>query len=276
MPEQNPPQPTNYNPKTHFLQVAAKSLNPEIRKYFDPNGDFADEDISTPTSALKRASLIDPEESLLLNVGKMIFYGLMTGKLSADIGDQFYGIPKTSFKDSFRYLDAQVILYFKEDSGDARRQGRGKHPLDMQLSFRLLKKSEQLTESEVNQLQNRIIQSFPHNFRHYKGLKRFSYNDTENGFSGTYVHSNFENEAKDLYQKACYIAGVPFDNDYLGESSKKSFKTETKMVLGEPSKRTTKPRTGHVYFWKSELYLAGRKDRVLVQRYGSKLIKPAS
>ncbi|ANV90774.1 hypothetical protein [Picosynechococcus sp. PCC 8807] len=273
MPEQNPPQPENYNPKTHFLQVAAKSLNREIRDYFDPLGEFDDENISAPTSALKRACLIDPEESLLLNVGKMLFYGLMAGKVVQDIGDTFYGIPKSSFKDIYRELDAQVILFFKEDQKSARQNDRQKHPLDMRVSFRLKDRAEMLTKADVTALQNRIIQQFKPNFRHYKGLKKFSYRDPANGFSGTCVFSNFENEAKDIYQKACAIAQVPYSDDFLTASERSSFRTETENILGEPVRLTNKPRTGFVYFQRAELYLKGSKDQNLVQRYGDRLSK---
>lgn len=273
MPERNPPAPQTYHSKDHFLQVVSKSLNPEIRKYFDPNGEFPDEDISTPTSALKRASLIDPEESLLLNVGKMIFYGLMAGKLSADIGDQFYGIPKSSFKDIYRELDAQVILFFKEDRKSARQNDRSKSPLDMRISFRLKEKSETITKADVTALQNRIIQQFNPSFRHYKGLKKFSYHDPANGFCGNRILANFENEAKDILQKACAIAQIPYSDDFLTASERASFRTETKNVLGESVRLTNKPRTGFVYFQRAELYLKGSKDQTLVQRYGDRLSK---
>lgn len=275
MPETNPPQPTNYSPSTHFLQVASRSLNKEIRDFFDPKGDFDDTNISTPEAALKRACLMDPEEGLLLNIGKMIFYGLMTGKLSQDIGDQFYGTPKTSFKEFFRYLDVQLIFMFKESRQDAVRLNRTRNPLDMRLSFRLMTKSEQLTQSDITQLQNRITANFTGSYGHPKGLTKFSYNDPQNGFSGTYINAVNRGDAVEIYKKLCNVSQVTFEDSFLSESSKRSFKTETKIVLGESTRKTNKPRTGKVYLQKVTLVLPNNQDRVLVNRVGDKLIKTA-
>lgn len=267
----NQPSPEAYNPTTHFIQVVAKALNPEIRDFYDPNGEIEETDITTPTGALRRANLIDADENLQLVIAKMIFFGLLSGRLSADIGDKFYGIPKTSFKDTYKSLDVQVILLFKEDQGSARQNGRGKHPLDMRLSFRLLTPSTQLTTSQVSQLQTRLIQQFQPSFKHYKGLNKYSYHNPASGLNGTYLHANRRSDAKDIYQRICAVAGVIYDDDYLTESKKGGYKTETVTVLNETVKKTNKPRTGFVYFQRAELYLAGTKDRNLIQRYGNTL-----
>jgi hypothetical protein len=275
MPTEKPAQPANYNSKTHFLQVAGKTLNKEIRDYFDPGGEFPDDDITTPTGALKRACLIDADDSLLLANSKMIFYGLMTGKLTDDIGKQFYGVPKTAFKEVFRSLDAQLIFYFKESRQDAKRMLRTRNPLDMRLSWRLLTKAEQLTQSDITGLQNRIVSNFPANYHHPKGLTKFAYNDPRNGFSGTNCLAINKAEAVDLYRGMCAIAQVQYDDGNLTKSSRDSYITETDIVLGNSTKKTNKPRTGRVYLQKVTLVLPNNNDRELVTRVGDKIVKNA-
>ncbi|AFY38661.1 hypothetical protein Lepto7376_2379 [[Leptolyngbya] sp. PCC 7376] len=252
MPETNQPAPENYNPKTHFLQVAAKSLNPEMREFFDPNGEIEELDITTPTGALRRACLIDVDESLLLNVGKMIFYGLMTGKLSEELMSKFYGIPKDDFKLRRNNLQAQVVLKFQEPS-NLQRKARRNHPKRMKVSVPLLKDATDVTIAELTAIKNRLKQRFPEpksrTDLYLCGNNKYSYYDPEQGLQMPQIQAANQNQAIEFVKDICYCFSRDYDDTRLNESRKINPRAqdETVKVIGKTTRRKKKKVIGYVY-----------------------------
>ena len=252
MPQGNQPAPANYNPVKHFIQVVAKSLNPQIRDYFDPNGEFADDDITTPTGALKRACLIDADESLLLVNAKMNFYALMTGRMIQDIGDQFYGTPKDDFKLRRNNLQAQVVLKFQEPY-NLQRQARRSHPKRMKISIPLLKDATAVTLTEIATIRSRLKQRFPEPKNrgdlYLCGNNKYSYYDPEQGLQMPQIQAANQNQAINFVKDICYCFSRDYDDTRLNESRKINPRAqdETVRVLGKTTKRKRKKVIGYVY-----------------------------
>lgn len=268
MPETNPESDLKYDAKDHFLQVASKVLNRQIREYIDPENKYLDVNITHPIGALKQACLLRPNDGLLLNIAKMIFFALYAGYLEELISDKFYGYPKTAFKGIFSSLELQLIFYFKETRAQAKAAGRSRNRLDMRLTVRLLHKNNELTEQLLQEIQDKIAEKFPPEFEHFKGLNKWSYYDPKNGFSGTRVNALNENNAVFIYESLCYIAGVSYISGKLAVISKKNYVTETITTLGEESTKTNQPRTGKVRLDLVELVLPNNKDFNLITRHG--------
>ncbi|AFY39369.1 hypothetical protein Lepto7376_3132 [[Leptolyngbya] sp. PCC 7376] len=272
MPQTNPPAPQNYNSKTHFLQVVSKTLNPQIRDYFDPNGEFPDENITTPNAALKRACLIEPDASLILNVAKMIFYVLMCGRLTAEIGERFYGTPKTDFKQRRNNIQAQVIFYFQEPSKYRRRANR-KHPKRMRVSIPLLKDATQVTVAEITQITNRINQRFPlpksQGDLYLCGQEKYSYYDPVSALQMPQIQAANQNQAAQFVKDICYIFSREFDPTRLNKSVKyqEAAVKETVRVLGESTTRMRRKVVSRVALVSVE-FIGGNTglDKTLIYR----------
>ncbi|AFY40628.1 hypothetical protein Lepto7376_4530 [[Leptolyngbya] sp. PCC 7376] len=262
------PLPENYNSSTHFLSVASKVLNPLISSYFDPEDEIEESDISSPLGALKQACKLHEGDSLTLVIAKMIFYALFTGAITNDIGDRFYGYPKTAFKGVFSSLEIQLIFYFKETRFQAKQAGRSRNRLDMRLTVRLLYRNDELTEQLLEEIQDKITEKFPSEFEHFKGLNKWSYYDPKNSFSGTRVAALKEADAVYMYESLCDIAGVSYIPGKLAAITKKNYVTETIETLGEESTKTNQPRTGKVRLELVELVLPNNKDFNLIARRG--------
>lgn len=221
MPITNPPSPIGYHAQIHTLQVMAKTMNPEIKAFFDPLDKLPDNDISTPTGALMHACFIRPEDPVALNHMRMDYYSQICGGLIARIGDEFYGIPKSDFKQKKNRLAAQVVLKFQEPKTLQKRR-KAKNPKRMTVSCDLLKPATEVTEEEIRAIASRLYREFPKPTKrgdmHFCGRSKYTYMAYEDGLQITQLQASSTKEAEQFIQKICRCMGREYREGLLKES----------------------------------------------------------
>jgi hypothetical protein len=170
------PLPNNFGATEHFQDVSRKALNKEVKEWFsDVTQDELD--VSTPRSSLRTACTHLDSDSILLTVGKMLFFSSLIRGVESGIE---YGTgPEKALA---RRAHPRVVLFFREDSSDVE---KGYVPVAGQIGFRMMTETaESISEAELNTLANKIKLEFGKagGYIWKKGKKMFSYTIWEKGY----------------------------------------------------------------------------------------------
>jgi hypothetical protein len=241
-----------------------RTFNKKVHEYFkdlDPN---QDPDNSTGRSATKAACLIGANDSQSLASLKIQIFQQFT----ENDGEIFYAIPASELWEFSVEGDPQIILSFREQTDDARKNDR--YPIRGRVSIRI-SESDVSSEVDIRNWAAKIRNEFARPLFHYqKGKIKFTYKDKKNGYY-LIIATNTEDEAKDVIRKTLGLKSDTPDWNRLYESrSKRNFsERQTKKIGGDTIVMPKLRPEGRVYFSHAQLNVPGEaKNRVLVDTSG--------
>lgn len=255
------PLPNNFGATEHFQDVSRKALNKEIKEWFsDVTQDELD--VSTPRSSLRTACTHLDGDSLLLTVGKMLFFSaLVRGSESAiEVG----GIPE---KGIIRRIHPRVVLEFREDDSDVE---PGYVPVGGQIGFRLMNETAAtVTEAELTSLANKIKAEFGRSGGYIwkKGRKMLSYCIWDKGVQFQ-IECFSEAEGKRLVSSVLDLAGQTPDwknanlSENLEEAEAFPVVPEKERILGKNRKLSRRRPRADVRFRCAWVEVPGLPNRV--------------
>lgn len=171
------PLPSNFSEWEHLQGQISRLHNRMVRDWFN---DAPDDDISTPRGSLKRACLIQDNDTIPLVQLRLWLFEVTFNHAKA-FHPPLYTIPSMAYQDECKFKP-QVSLYFLEDLNDVE---PGYNPVSGEISIRLMNKtSENITMTEVQAYANRIKTAFAgtSSFVWRKGKVMCTYTDTERGY----------------------------------------------------------------------------------------------
>lgn len=212
----------------HFQDIFLKIYNKKVKEAFKEG--TPDDDITTPEGSLKYACLMkDKDSAMMMAMRSMLFY-LVRGELANDIGDRFFGIPKSDFYEGLRFKP-QVVLQFKETAAAAKAAKR--YPKYMRLSYRLMKEDSSITKPFVESLATKIKAEFPTSFVHSIGKKKCTYFERDKGLQ-LIISANTNTEGETLVKKICDLVDTTFKPENFSVGEKKFYPPKkTKTIMGQ-------------------------------------------
>ena len=224
--------------------------NQEVREYFR---DAPDDDLNSPRSTLKIISIVNDRDSALITLLKMFFFWILTKKLHP-ISPEIYGVPVQEHHESFSFMP-QVIIHFQQAYAPT-----GKRKLTGRVSFRLMKKASEVTQSEVERLAKDIRSEFGGKtaYKWHKGKSSMTYYDKPNGY-WLDILCNSKSSAQELVTKLLAINndtpnwGKSDFKEAVDASKKYPTNTGTTIVLGKSHSNPERRREGDVEITYSEL-----------------------
>ena len=170
--------PLDFNDFEHLQSVIKRLHNKEVREAFsDLGGDEWLPNINSARASLRQACTIYDSDSALIMLLKQNLY-FLTLRKAKDYQATILGMPKGSM-DAIRKYRPQIMLYFKEDSGDVDPEFG---PVEGRISFRLMDEdSESITKAKLTTLANKIKTEFGNSngYRWKKGKEYYSYTDKD-------------------------------------------------------------------------------------------------
>lgn len=249
-------------------RLLINGFNPLVNESF--RNDVEDIDVggwdtASEEQQLKRLLKIQPDDTVTIATIRLLTFVLLRQGIKTD-NDQFFAIPVSTYYES-NVLKPQVQLLFREKKS-AQTLAKRTYPLEMRLSFRLMKESNEVTKTEVNQLIDRIASVFltpPKPFD--KGRIYFSYKYKERGYNLQFL-AKTESEAKDLISDILSLRNEVPRWELLGKSEKTeknwNAPTGSTVVLGNRIKDPERRPEGRVYLRRAELTLYPQKPMKIV------------
>lgn len=226
------PIPNNFSSWEHFQNIAVKTHNKKVREFF--NQDLEDQDITSPEGAVRRACLLEDNDTAAQTIAKMLFFAVDCGWLESLLESIFYGIPKIELQQNYRYVN-QIVLLFSETYQDMKK-ARRTHPKRLRVSFRWLQEpnAENVTQTEVNSLINRINQHFPESYSHYCGVNFYIHYNPKVYDKHFKIPARNESEAIRFYEKLFRIMQLDLDQRKLRKVEREIKATKEYLrILGE-------------------------------------------
>lgn len=252
----------------HLQNVLQQVHNRIVRDEFrDVDGD--DDNISTPRSSLRSASLIRDSDSATTVLNRFFLFYVMLGKAS-DMHPPIYSIPSDLYQQSFEY-QPQVTLYFREDREDVE---EGYAPIDAELSFRIQNKTEDtITQADLREIATRIRTEFATGagYRWRKGRTSVCYKDKRKGYR-LRIQAFSENEGREVVGKILDIQGDTLERSNLTINQldqSPPIVPPTRSILGKSRRLPRKRPVGWVRFQWAEAHVWGVQNGIiLIDRTG--------
>lgn len=265
---------TNINPWEHLQDLYMKTYNKDVREEFsDAPGADIDPNSSTPRQSLKRACLIEENDTVSIALARVIYYYFVLRK-GRDIQIPVYGIPAMEVQES-RKFKPQCFLYFLEDYQDV---DDGFSPVAGEITFRIMNHdSESITEPYLKSLANQIKSEFGqgNGFVWKKGKTNAAYTNKDNGFQLRVLCRSMA-EGERVIKAALSITNIPFESDRISEINNgnptSAYPTVpgTIRILGKTRKRPRKRPIADVRFQYALLHVHGLPNPIcLVDRTGT-------
>lgn len=204
-----------------LISLAQKSINAFIEDAFvDEKGDpiSSDGNPTNPLVAFKNGLKIDDKDSIHYVIAKMLIALLGTAHLATLIGNEFYGVPKTDYKQSKTGLKKQILFSFKEPSA-LQKKRKAKNPKRLQIGVNVEGRNINLS-----QLQEKIKTAFPKPVEdstanlYFCGAIKYSYFAPNDGLQITQLQSNHDTNAENLVKKICGLVDITYRPETLKRS----------------------------------------------------------
>ncbi|MBC7971543.1 MAG: hypothetical protein H7Z11_15715 [Verrucomicrobia bacterium] len=222
---------------------------------------------------LRTATQLTDNDSAIETLLRLFLFYFVLRKAS-DLQPPIYGIPVTAFHESLKFYP-QVRLYFSEDAKDVE---SGFHPVESELTFRLVTEtSESVSKAEALSLARKIQSLFctSGGFRWKKGRELWMYEDPRKGYN-LQIYAWNETEAKKIIEQILDIKShTPEWSKYLKgtEAKGKTFATVPGMhtIYGKSIRKPRERPIAYVRFRYAELKLHGLPNDIqLVDRTGGR------
>lgn len=223
------------SPVEHFQDSIRRILNPRIRQHFRDVP--LDDDLSTDRGHLKLACLHQDKDSLVLTVGRLLFFILLKlEQIASLIAATLGGGPEDGLKDQYQIRAnnlPKITINFSQPDGSV---PKGIYPVPAEATFRLVnfvkfKKTgvsgNVPSEAELRVIANRIKIEFE-NFSFVKGDELYIYKSPLDGFFGTQVYAYSQSEAVRVFRALCRVVQRDFDIDLMSVHVQPAKRSNTK------------------------------------------------
>lgn len=260
-------QTAEFNSIEHLQSLCRKVLNPEIKKDFaDVSDELAELDISTTASSLRAACLHIDNDSLLMTVGKLLFYYLVINK-AQDLQAPIYGIPKADHDYDTKYKP-KLYFYFEQDKDAV---PNGYQSIKGRIHTTLMDESlSSISPTKAHAIATEIKRTFIVNGQGItwdKGKYLITYFDQENGYDLRLLSLNKE-EGISMVKKFIGVRNHTYNascvNVHTPEKDSVNVITTTHKVYDTQVKDSRFRPTGKVRFIKASLQLRGLKDDIML------------
>jgi hypothetical protein len=259
--------PEGFSPWEHLQDVLRIYHNKLVREEFSDIA--ADDALDIPRGALKRACLLDDDDTCDMTILRLFLFFFHARK-AADLQAPIYGIPVADYDAEITYRP-HVSLYFSEDPDQYIPE---RQPVRALISFRLMDEtSASMTEAKARVIAQKIRTEFAasNGYRWRKGKIIVTYRDRSKGYELKLFAYN-ETEAREVINKVLDIQGHTLDNEFLRiNESRADFPVNpgNQMVYGKQRPKPRRRPTTYVRFTKATLQLWGMtKGEVLVDLTG--------
>lgn len=258
-------QTAEFNSIEHLQSLCRKVLNPEIKKDFaDVSDELTELDISTTASSLRAACLHIDNDSLLMTVGKLLFYYLVINK-AQDLQAPIYGVPKATHDFSKKYKP-KIYYHFEQDKA-AIPEGYSK--LDARIHVTLMDETlASINPTKARTIATEIKRIFTLNGQGItwdKGKHLVTYLDEENGYD-FYLYAISKQEGIDLIKKFLDVRNHIYNDNYLivhtPERDSVNVVTTTHKVYDSQVKEERWRPTAKLRFIRATLQLRGYTDDI--------------
>ncbi len=258
----------------HLQDLYMKTYNKDVREEFsDVTADDTSPNSSTPRQSLKRACLIQENDTVPIALARAIYYYFVLRK-ARDIHLPVYGIPMMDVQES-RKFKPQCFLYFLEDYQDV---DDGFSPVAGEISFRVMNHdSESITESYLKSLANQVKSEFGigSGFVWKKGKTNIAYTDKDNGLQLRILCRSMA-EGERVVKAVLSLTNTAFERDRVSEVNNanptSAYPTVpgTIRILGKTRKRPRKRPVADVRFQYALLHVHGLPNPIcLLDRTGT-------
>ncbi len=252
-------------PPSDFEQlqsVVMRTHNRLVNKSF--RGDVADDDSSTPESAMKYACTIrDNDTAAVMAVKQMLFFFGRDG--ASNLRPPIWTVPDYT-PDVYNELRPQVILRFAEKHSDREASNRQRQKV-MRVSYRLMNETtETLTQANIDAIARAIELEFPTTYFHKTGHSKHTYIDKPKGLNFIVSYSD-PGDGKALVMKFMDLLNFTYDKENASESHKEDVQfsaPRTIRVLGEVKNLPQRRPVARVYLDKVELNIYGNQKNILL------------
>jgi hypothetical protein len=255
--------PNNFSPTEQLQDVILKTVNAEVREWF--RDVTAEDDLASSRGALKIACMHREEDTIAATASRLMLFYMVCGSMP---GLKGWLAPDHHVLSVEGH--PQVILNFVETGHSAKARKISKRHT-MRCSFRILSERFESAgdESKIDQLERKIKQQFPLNYRHQTGQTNFAYMDKAKGYQ-LRIAAFSEPDARELARKMidCTIdPGVAFNEANWSRSSTKGRATpDRQRVLGQSVRKVEKRPSAVVALRQADLFIPGWGSRTLVYR----------
>jgi hypothetical protein len=247
--------PDGFSSWEHLQDVLRKYHNKLVREEFS---DITDDDaIAIPRGALKRACLLDDDDTVDMTLLRLHLFFFHARK-AADLQAPIYGIPVDSYDERVVYKP-QVNLFFRQDE-DATPQRR--NPTYAEISYRLINETPStITEADLVRIGNRIKAEFgaSNGYRWSKGKILVTYKNLADGLN-LQIYALNESEGIGVIRKVCDCAQQSYNDNYVVVHEPKapySNNPGNQIILGKSRKIPVRRPTATVRFLKANISIHG-------------------
>jgi hypothetical protein len=259
--------PEGFSSWEHLQDVLRIYHNKLVREEF---ADITDDDaIAIPRGALKRACLLDDDDTCDMTILRLFLFFFHARK-AQDMQAPIYGMPITDMDIEVEYKPV-VTLYFAEDPDQVMPD---KAPVRAEVSFRLMQEtSASMTEAKARVLANKIRTEFAMSggYRWRKGKIVVTYYDKPKGYRFM-LYAVSEAEAREVISKVVSVNNDPFEVENLRvHESRASYPSNpgTHIVYGKSRPKPARRPTTYVRFQRATLTMWGmHKGQELINLTG--------
>jgi len=212
------------SPTEHFQDSIRRILNPRVRQHFK---DVPLDDLSKDRGHLKLACLHQDKDSIVLTVGRLLFFILLKlEQLASLVAASLGGGVEDGLKDQYVIRANNLPRVTINFSQSAASVPKGTYPVPAEVSFRLVEfvKFKKLgeqgnvpSEAELLSIANRIRNEF-NNFSFVKGDELYIYKSSLDGFFGSQCYANNQAEAEKLFKRLCRVTQKTYRPEFLTKS----------------------------------------------------------
>jgi hypothetical protein len=247
--------PDGFSSWEHLQDVLRKYHNKLVREEFS---DITDDDaIAIPRGALKRACLLDDDDTVDMTLLRMHLFFFHARK-AADLQAPIYGIPVANFDERVVYKP-QINLLFRQDEDSTPQR---KSPTCAELTYRLINETpSSITEADLLRIGNRIKAEFgaSNGYRWSKGKTIVTYKSLADGLN-LKIYALNESEGIQVIRKICDCAQQSYNDDYIVVHESKapySNNPGNQTLLGKSRPKPVKRPIATVRFLRASLFLHG-------------------
>jgi hypothetical protein len=247
--------PNNFNKWEHLQDVLRNYHNKLVREEFS---DVTDDDaLAIPRSALKRACLLDDDDTVAMTILRMHLFFFHARK-AADLQAPIYGIPVANYDERVIYKP-QINLLFRQDE-DATPQR--KSPTCAELTYRLIHETpSSITEADLLRIGNRIKAEFgaSNGYRWSKGKTIVTYKNLADGLN-LKIYALNEAEGIQVIRKICDCAQQAYNDDYIVVHESKATYSNSpgnQTILGKSRRKPVKRPVATVRFLRASISIHG-------------------
>ncbi|ELS32789.1 MULTISPECIES: hypothetical protein [Pseudanabaena] len=242
-----------------WQEAFVKLHNFEVNAYFDKQNDDSLA-LQSQKEYFAETMLMSEDDGGVAILAKDRLFTRVKGLDLSDLA-KVYGVPIEQFGEKVRFKP-QICLKFREIEVNPDDLPIRSTKLVKEISFRLLGDKIPQTRDDLNQIREKVLDTFGSVSWLVSREKTYTYRDLEKGYR--LAIDTDKDVFTDLVTKVLSIQDYTYDEQYVGVGDVNRPETPpTAEIFGEVVTLPFRGRWGTVYFWKAEYKQAGIEDRII-------------